>query len=91
MKLLKVVRTFVEHSGALSKLLEMMKDREAWPVAVLGIAKSDMTELLDNSSRSWDGVIFSEYKSREESSFWEKMELASLGNSRDTVSLQTPD
>ena len=53
--------------------------------------ESDMTELLDNSSRSWDGVIFSEYKRREESSFWEKMELASLGNSRDAVSLQTPD
>lgn len=33
---------------------------------------SDITELLNNNSRSWDGVIFSEYRSREDSSFWKK-------------------
>ena len=27
----------------LSKLLEMVKDREAWHAAVLGVTKSDMT------------------------------------------------
>ena len=34
--------------------------------------ESDMTELLNNNRGSWDGVIFSEYKSREDSSFWKK-------------------
>ena len=33
---------------SLSKLLEMVKDREAWNAAVLGIADSDMTEGLSN-------------------------------------------
>ena len=35
----------------LSKLQEMVKDREAWHVAVHGVTKteSDMTELLNNN------------------------------------------
>ena len=34
---------------SLSKLQEILKDREPWRVAVRGVAESDMTEQLNNS------------------------------------------
>ena len=38
---------------SLSRLHEMVKDREAWCVAVHGVRKSETTESLNNKLRPW--------------------------------------
>ena len=46
---------------SLSKLRELVKDREAWCAAVHGVTEPDMTDPLNNNKQKNEGINFPGY------------------------------
>ena len=60
---------------SLSKLREMMKDREVWCAAVHGVTESDTTERLDNSKEVHIEEGTRPWRQSRSSALWRSLEV----------------